>query len=103
MITWQIIEAIDNSVEDLRIQEGLAAHGPKRRPRAEPQPTFSASMQDEIRLKQRLKRYWQVTRDASLKAHVNLFQRSVGYRLNKQRNGECRDELESLDSVDQSP
>jgi hypothetical protein len=63
-------EAIDKCVEDLTsaIEEATAASAPKRRPRADPQPPLPASIQDEIRLKNRLRRQWQVTRDPALKA-----------------------------------
>jgi hypothetical protein len=53
-------EAIDKYVEDLTsaIQEVTAASAPKRRPRAEPRPPPPANIQDEIRLKNRLRRQW---------------------------------------------
>jgi hypothetical protein len=59
-------------------------------------------IQDEVRLKNRLKRQWQVTRDPTLKARVNCLQRSVTYRLNEWRNDQWSNTLESLDSEDQS-
>jgi hypothetical protein len=37
-----------------------------------------------------------------MKAQTNRLQRSVTYRLNGRRNGQCSDALESLDSEDQS-
>jgi hypothetical protein len=81
-------EAIDKFVEELSnaIQEAIAASAPRRRPRADPQPSLLAGIQDEIRLKNRLKRRWQVTRDPTLKARVNRLQRSVTPRLNEWRN-----------------
>jgi hypothetical protein len=57
---------------------------------------------DEILLKNRLKRRWQVTMDPTLKARVNRLQRSVTHRLNECRNEQWSDALESLDSADQS-
>jgi hypothetical protein len=92
-------EAIDKCVEELTsaIQEATAASAPKRRPRVDPRPPLPASIQDEIRLKNRLRRQWQVT-----KAHVNRLQRSVTYRLNEWMNEQWRDALESLDNEDQS-
>jgi hypothetical protein len=61
-------EAIDKFVEELAsaIQEATAASAPKRRPRADLRPPLQASIQDEIRLKNRLRRPWQVTRDPAL-------------------------------------
>jgi hypothetical protein len=51
-------EAIDKCIKELRsaIQEATAAYAPKRRPRPEPRPPLPASIQDEIRLKNRLSR-----------------------------------------------
>jgi hypothetical protein len=71
-------EAIDKCVEELTsaIHEATAASAPKRRHRADPRPPLPASIQDEIRLKNRLRRQWQVTRDPALKAQVNRLQRS---------------------------
>jgi hypothetical protein len=70
-------EAIDKCVEELTsaIQEPTAASAPKRRPRADPRPPLPASIQDKIRMKNRLRR--QVTRDPALKAQVNRLQMSV--------------------------
>jgi hypothetical protein len=97
-------EAIDKCVEELSnaIQEALAASAPRRRPRADPQPSLPAGIQDDIRLKNRLKRRWQVTRDPTLKARVNRLQKSFTHRLNEWRNEQWSDALESLDSADQS-
>jgi hypothetical protein len=51
-------EAIHKCVEELTsaIQEATAASAPRRRPRADPQPVVTACIQDEIRLKNRLRR-----------------------------------------------
>jgi hypothetical protein len=51
-------EAIDKCVEELSnvIQEALVASAPRRRPRSDPQPSLPAGIQDEILLKNRLKR-----------------------------------------------
>jgi hypothetical protein len=78
------------------------ASAPKRRSHADPRPPLPASIQDEIRLKNRLRRQWQVTRDSALKAQVSRFQCSVPYRLNEWRNEQWSDKLESLDSENQS-
>jgi hypothetical protein len=55
-----------------------------------------------MRLKNRLKRRWQVTRDPTLKFRVNRLQRSVTHRLNEWRNEKWSDALESVDSAEQS-
>jgi hypothetical protein len=49
-------------------------------------PLYSLVFKDEIRLKNRLRRQWQVTRDPALTAQVNRLQRSVTFRLNEWRN-----------------
>ena len=43
--------------------KALAASTLKRRPRADPRPPIPAGIQDEICLKNRLRKQWQVTRD----------------------------------------
>jgi hypothetical protein len=97
-------EAIDKCFQELTsaIQEATAATASRRRPRANPRPPLPASIQDEIHLKNRLRRQWQVTRDPALKAQINRLQRSVTYQLNKWRNGQWSDALESLGSEEQS-
>jgi hypothetical protein len=70
-------EAIDKCLEELTsaIHEATAASAPRRRPRADPRPPLPASVQDEIRLKNRLRRQWKITRNKSLKAKINRHQR----------------------------
>jgi hypothetical protein len=96
--------SIDKCVEELSstIQEAQVTSAPKRRTRADPRLPLPAGIRDETRLKNRLKRQWQVTSDPALKARVNLLQRSVTNRLNECRNEQWIDVLESLDSADQS-
>ena len=96
--------AIDACLENFSgaVLEALAASTPKRRPRDDPRPPIPAGIQDEIRLKNRLRRQWQFTRDPALKAEVNRLQRSVTRRLNEWRNDQWSATLESLDPVDQS-
>jgi hypothetical protein len=84
------------------IHEATAATAPRRRPHADPRPPLPASIQEEIRLKNRPRRQWQITRDPALKAQINRLQRSVTWQLNKWRNGQWSDALESLCSEDQS-
>jgi hypothetical protein len=82
--------------------KSLVASTPKCRPRAEPRPPIPAGIQDEIRLKDRLRRRWQVTRDPALKAEVNCLQRSVTRRLKEWWNAQCSKAIESLDPEYQS-
>ena len=63
---------------------------------------FSHLPQDEICLKNRLRRRWQVARDPALKAAVNRLHRSVTRRLNEWRNDQWCATLESLHPEDQS-
>jgi hypothetical protein len=74
----------------------VAASTPKCRPR----PPILTGIQDEIRLKNRL-RWWHITRDPALKAEVNRLQRSVSRRLNERRKDQWRATLESLNPEDQ--
>jgi hypothetical protein len=97
-------EAIDKCVEELTsaIHEATAATAARRRPRADTRPPLPASIQDEIRLNNRLRRQWQITRDPALKAQISRLQRSVTWQLNEWRNGQWSDALESLNSEGQS-
>jgi len=96
--------AIDTCVENFSgaVLQALAASTPKRRPRDDPRPPVPAGIQDEIRLKNRLRRQWQTTRDPALKAEVNRLQRSVTRQLNEWRNDQWSATLESLDPEYQS-
>jgi hypothetical protein len=80
--------SIDKCVQELSsdIQESLATSAPKRRSRADPRPLLLAGIKDEIRLKNRLKRQWQVTSYPALKARVNRLQRLVTHQLNEGKN-----------------
>jgi len=75
--------AIDKWVENFSgaVLKALAASTLKRRPRDNPRPPIPAGIQDEISLKNRLRRQWQITRDPALTAEVNRLQRSVTHRL----------------------
>jgi len=84
------------------VLKALAASTPKRRPRDDPRPPVPAGIQDEIRLKNRLRRLRQITREPALKAEVNRLQRSVTRRLNEWRNDQWSATLESLDPEEQS-
>jgi len=96
--------AIDTCVEKFSgaVLKALAASTPMCRPRDDPRPPIPAGIQDEIRLKKRLRRQWQITRDPALKAEVNRLQRSVTRRLNEWRNNQWSTTIESLDPTDQS-
>jgi len=80
--------AIDSLVENIfdAVLKALAASIPKCRPRYDPRPPIQAAIQEETRLKNRLRMQWQITRDPALKAEVNRLQRSVTQRLNESRN-----------------
>jgi len=95
--------AIDTCVENFSgaILKALQASIPKCRLLDDPGPTITAGIQDEIRLKNRLRRQWQVTRDPTLKAEVNHLQRLVTCQLNEWRNDQCSMTIESLDPEDQ--
>jgi hypothetical protein len=96
--------AIDTCVENFSgaVLKALAACTPKLRPRADPLPPIPAGIQDEMRLKNRLRRQWQVTRDPAVRAEINRLQRSLTCRLNERRNDQWSATLESLDPEDQS-
>jgi hypothetical protein len=59
---------IDTCVENFSgpILGALAASSPKRRRNGDPRILIPASIQDEIRLKNKMRRWWQVTRDTAL-------------------------------------
>jgi hypothetical protein len=61
-----------------------------------------ARIQDDISLKHRLRRLWQITRYPALKAEVNRLQRSVTHQLNEWRKEQWNATLESIDPEDQS-
>jgi hypothetical protein len=83
------------------VLKALAASTPKCHPRDDPCPPILAGIQDEICLKNQLRRQWQGTRDPALKAEVNCLQRSVTHRLNKWRNDQWSVTFEYLDPKDQ--
>ena len=80
--------AIDTCVENFSgvVLQALAASTPKSRPRDGPRPPIPSGIQDEIRLKNRRRRRWQVTSDPALKAEVKRLQRSVTRQLIEWRN-----------------
>jgi hypothetical protein len=96
--------AIDTCVENFSgaVLKALAVSIPKCRPRDDPRLPIPANIQNEIRLKNRLRRTWQVTRDPALKVEVNRLQRSVSQNLIEWRNDQWSATHESLHPEDQS-
>jgi hypothetical protein len=96
--------AIDTCVDNFSgaVLEALAVSIPNCRPRDDPRPPIPAVIQDEIRLKNRLRRRWQVTTDPAIKAEVNRLQRSISHKLVEWRNYQWSATLESLHRKDQS-
>jgi hypothetical protein len=82
------------------VLKALVASTPKCCPRDDPRPPIPAGIQDEIRLQNRLRRQWQITRDPALIAEVKRLHRSVARRLNEWRNDQWSTTLESLDPQD---
>ena len=68
------------------ISTALAEFTPKCRQRDDPRSLIPARIQDEIHLKNRLRRQWQISRDPALKAEVILLQRSVNKHVEEWRN-----------------
>ena len=95
--------ATDTCIENFSgtVLKALAASTPKHRPRDGPRPPIPAGIQEEIRLKNQLRRQWQITRDPTLNAKVNRLQRSVTRRLNEWRNDQWSATLKSLNHEDQ--
>jgi len=96
--------AIDKWVENFSgaILKALAASTLKHRTRDDPRPPIPAGIKDEIRLKNRLWRQLQITRDPTLRTEINRLQRSVTHRLNEWRNDQWSATFESLEAEDQS-
>jgi hypothetical protein len=96
--------AIDTCVENFSgaVLKALAASTPKRRPRDDPRAPIPAGIQDEIRLENRRRRQWQVTKDPALKAEVYRLQRSVARSFNDWSKEQWGASLESLNPEYQS-
>jgi hypothetical protein len=73
------VAGIDTCVENLTsaMNGALEVSTPKSQPRADSRLPISTRFLDEIRLKNRLRRQWQLARNPTLKAEVNGLQRSV--------------------------
>ena len=91
--------AIDACVKELSnaISKALTASTPKCRLRL----PIPARIQDEISLKNRPRRQWEITRDPALKAEDNRLQRSVTNQLNEWGNDRWSN-MENLDREDPS-
>jgi hypothetical protein len=96
--------AIDTCVKNFSgaVLKALAASTRKCRPRDDTRLPLPSVIQDEIRLKIRLRGRWQITREPALKAEVNRLQKSVTRRLNEWRNDQWSATLESLDPENQT-
>jgi len=79
--------AIDTFVENVcgTVLKALPSSIFKCRPHDDPPPPTPAGIQDEISLKDQMRKRWQVTRHASLRAEIVRLQRSVTSRLNEWR------------------
>ena len=80
--------ATDTCVENFSdaVLKTPAASNPKRRPSDDQRPPTPAGIQDEIGMKNRMRRQGQIPRNPALKAKVNRLQMSVTRRLNEWRN-----------------
>jgi hypothetical protein len=96
--------SIDTCVENLTstISGALEVSTPNSRQRADPRPPIPARIQDEIRLKNQLRRQWQLTRHPALKAEVNRLQGSFTLQLQEWRNDQWSDTLKAVHPEDQS-
>jgi len=95
------IETCDENPFDV-VLTALAASLPKRRPRDDQRPLIGTDIQDDRRLKNRLRRQGQFTRHPSLKTEVKRLHKSATRRLNEWRNDQWSATLEYLDPEDQS-
>jgi hypothetical protein len=84
------------------IVQALTASTSKSRPRDNPRPPILAHIQDEIRLKNLLRKQWQIIRDPALKAEMNRLKRSLTHQLKEWCNDQWSGTLKSLDAEDQS-
>ena len=66
--------AIETCVENFSgaVRKALAASTPKRRQRADPRPPIPAGIQEEIRVKNRLRRQWQITRESRSQTNAEV-------------------------------
>jgi hypothetical protein len=78
-------ETTDNFAEELTsaVHEATATSAPRCRSLADPRPSLPASIVVETRLKNRLRRQWQITTDPVLKGQIKRLQMSVTYQLNE--------------------
>ena len=74
----------------------------KRRPRDDPRPPIKTRIQNEIHLKNRKRRQWEITRDTALRTEVNRLQESVTHRIYEWTNDQWSVTLESVDPEEHS-
>jgi hypothetical protein len=74
----------------------------KRRPRDDSRSPIPTGIKEELRLKTRFRRQWQVTRDSAPRIEINRLQRSVTRRLDEWRNDQRSATIESLNHEEQS-
>jgi hypothetical protein len=84
------------------ISKALANSTPKRRQGRDPRPSIRTRIQDEIRMKPRLRRQGQAISDTALKAEVNRLQTSVTNQLDDCRKDQWSNTLVSLYREDRS-
>jgi len=96
--------AIDTCFDNFSgdVLKALAKSITKCRPRDDPRPPITAGIQDEISLKNWLRRQWQITRNLALKAEVNRLQTSATRPLNEWRHYLWSATFESLYPEDHS-
>lgn len=85
------------------IAKALAESTPKCRHRDDPRTSILAGVRDKIRLMNRLRGQWHITREPDLGAKVYRLQRSVTHQLKEWRDDQWMYALESLSPEDQSP
>jgi hypothetical protein len=73
---------------------------PKYCPRDEPQPPIQAVIFNTMRLKNQLRKQWQISRDPAPKAEFNHLKSSVTHQLNLWRKDQGNSALESHDPED---
>jgi hypothetical protein len=97
--------AIDTCVENFSgaVLKSLAVSTPNCRPSDDPWRPIPAFIQDELRLKNRPRRWWQFTRQPFLKTEVNRLRSSVSRHLIGLRNDQRSANLESLHPDDKFP
>jgi hypothetical protein len=94
--------AIDTCFENFfgSVLMALAVSTHKCRPRDDPRPPIPGIIQDEMRLKNRIRRSWSVTKDTALEAEFNRLQRWVSHKVIEGRNDQKIATFKSLHPED---